>query len=99
MPDDNAPASPVEDRPPACTECGRNPEPSRLAPGKWIDAHAGDCPKNSALQVCDRCGHRHVDLDFGQALACIMDKPLADGREMQRRIVERVSDALLGDDS
>lgn len=83
-------------RPPACAVCGRRPVPSRLAPGQWIDSHGGDCPQNSALQVCERCGRRHADLDFGQALACIMDVPLPEGREMQRRIVDRIAGAEFG---
>lgn len=82
------------DRPPACDDCGRRPVPSRFVDGSWVDAHSGTCPQNSALQVCDRCGHRHVDRDFGQVLACTMDVPLTEAREMQRRIVDRLTDTL-----
>ena len=78
------------DRPPPCADCNRRPVPSRLVAGAWIDDHSGTCPQNGALQVCDRCGYRHADRDFGQALACIMDVPLDEGREMQRRIVDRL---------
>jgi hypothetical protein len=77
-------------RPPPCEECGRRPVPSRLAPGQWIDTHGGSCSLNDALQVCERCGHRHIDRDFGQVLACIMDVPLEEGRAMQQRIVRRL---------
>ena len=81
-------------RPPPCTDCNRRPVPSRLVAGSWIESHSGTCPQNSALQVCERCGHRHVDRDFGQVLACVMEVPLGEGREMQRRIVDRVKEAL-----
>lgn len=77
-------------RPPACEECGRRPVPSRLATGHWVENHGGECSQNSALQVCERCGHRHVDRDFGQVLACVMEVPLEEGREMQERIVRRL---------
>ena len=80
-------------RPGPCDDCGRRPVPSRLAPGRWIDVHAGTCPKNGALQVCERCSRCHADLDFGEALACIMDVSLDEGREMQRRIVDRITRA------
>ena len=73
-----------------CDECGRRAKESRLAPGHWIEDHGGSCSHNSALQVCERCGHRHVDRDFGQVLACVMDTTLDEGREMQRRIVNRI---------
>lgn len=79
------------DRPPPCEECRRRPVPSRLAPGQWVDSHGGGCSHNTALHVCERCGHRHVDRDFGQVLACVMDVPLAEGRAMQKRIIQRVS--------
>lgn len=77
-------------RPPACKECGRRPMPSRLVPGEWVNSHGGSCSHNSARRVCERCGHRHADRDFGQVLVCIMDVPLAEGREMQQRIVRRL---------
>ena len=73
-----------------CDECGRRARESRLAPGHWILDHRGTCSLNSALHVCERCGFRHADRDFGQVLACIMDVPLEEGREMQRRIVRRI---------
>ena len=79
-----------------CDECGRRARESRLAPGNWYEDHSGACSRNSALQICDRCGHRHVELDFGQALACIMDVPLDEGRAMQSRIVDRLERDLLG---
>ena len=84
-------------RPPACEECGRRPVPSRLAPGHWCDLHGPTCSQNSALKVCERCGHRHVDRDFGQVLACVMEVPLEEGREMQRRIIDRAAGALATD--
>ena len=77
-------------RPGPCEECGRRPVPSRLVPGGWIDSHSGSCSQNSALQVCERCGHRHADRDFGQVLSCVMDLPLKEGRAMQARIVRRL---------
>lgn len=92
-PDDASPALQQyadPNRPSPCEECHRRPVPSRLAPGQWVESHSGKCSQNSALQVCDRCGHRHADRDFGQVLACIADVPLAEGREMQRRIVDRL---------
>lgn len=70
-----------------CSECGRRARPSRLAPGNFIEDHSGVCSFNSALHVCERCGHRHVDRDFGQVLACILDVPLEEGRAMQQRIL------------
>lgn len=82
------------DRPGPCEDCRRRPVPSALVRGAWIDNHSGTCPRNSALQICERCGHRHVDRDFGQALACIMGVPLAEGREMQQRIADRVERGL-----
>ena len=81
-----------------CDECGRRARESRLAPGHWYEDHSGTCSRNGALQVCERCDRRHVDLDFGQMLACIMDVPLAEGREMQQRIADRVERGLLEDD-
>ena len=81
-------------RPEACEDCGRRPVPSHFVDDAWVDNHSGTCPRNGALQVCERCGHRHVDVDFGQALACIMDVPLDEGREMQRRIVNRFTNGL-----
>lgn len=80
-------------RPPPCEECGHRPVPSRLVPGQWVDSHSGRCSQNDALRVCERCGHRHAYRDFGQVLACVANVSLAEGREMQRRIVDR----LLGD--
>jgi hypothetical protein len=71
-------------------ECGRRPVPSRLVAGAWIESHGGSCSHNSALQVCERCGYRHVDRDFGQVLACVMEVSLEEGREMQKRIVRRL---------
>lgn len=73
-----------------CGECGRKAREARLAPGHWYLDHSGSCSQNSALQVCERCGHRHVDRDFGQVLACVMDVPLEEGRAMQDRIVRRL---------
>lgn len=77
-----------------CPECGRKARESYFAPGHFYDDHSGDCSQNDALQVCERCGHRHVDRDFGQVLACVMDVPLAKGRDLQRRIVQRLEDSL-----
>lgn len=77
-------------RPGPCGECGRRPIPSRFVPGEWIDTHSGDCSQNSALQECERCGFRHADRDFGQVLACVMEVPIEEGRDMQRRIVDRI---------
>lgn len=76
-----------------CEECGRRARESRFQPGHFYDDHSGDCSQNSALQVCDRCGHRHVDRDFGQVLACVMDVPLEEGRAMQKRICDRLEGA------
>lgn len=73
-----------------CKECGRKAREARLAPGHFYIDHGGSCSRNSALRVCERCGHRHVDRDFGQLLACVMDVPLAEGREIQKRIVDRL---------
>ncbi len=84
-------------RPGPCDECRRRPVPSRLAPGQWVDNHRGDCSQNSALHVCERCGHRHAERDFGQVLACVMEVPLAEGREMQRRIVQRLEAPASGE--
>lgn len=84
---ENAPQPKPGDR---CDECGRKAREARLAPGHYYIDHGGSCSHNSALKVCERCGHRHVDRDFGQVLACIMDTSLEEGREMQRRIVGRL---------
>jgi hypothetical protein len=73
-----------------CDECHRGAVEARLAPGHFYLNHNGSCSQNSALQVCERCGHRHVDRDFGQVLACTMDMTLEEGREMQDRIVKRL---------
>jgi hypothetical protein len=67
--------------------------PSHFAPGEWVESHGGTCSQNSALQVCERCGHRHADRDFGQVLACTMDVSLEEGRAMQRRIIDRIERA------
>ena len=80
-----------------CDECGRRAREARLAPGHWYEDHSGTCSRNSALQVCERCGERHADLDFGQMLACIMGVSLAEGREMQMRIADRVERSLADD--
>ena len=78
-----------------CDECGRKARDSRLAPGHWHLDHSGTCSRNSALHPCPRCGFVHADRDFGQVLACITDVPLEEGREMQRRIVDRLRGDLL----
>lgn len=78
-------------RPGPCGECGRRPVPSHFVPDGWVDSHSGTCSQNSALQACERCGHRHVDRDFGQVLSCVMDVPLEEGRAMQERIVNRLT--------
>lgn len=79
-------------RPDPCEECRRRPVPSRWAPGRWVEVHSGSCSQNSAMKACERCGRRHVDLDFGQMLACTMDVSLDEGRDLQRRIVGRLHD-------
>lgn len=73
-----------------CDECGRRARESRFEPGHYYLDHGGLCSQNSALQACERCGHRHVDRDFGQVLSCIMEVPLEEGRAMQERICTRV---------
>lgn len=92
---------------PCCPECeSRSPRTGaalrgttkHLAPGHWCDVHSPECSQNTAMKVCDRCGHRHVDRDLGQVLACTLDTSIEEGRDLQRRIVGRVERAIGGDD-
>lgn len=92
LPSPHSPDWPTMPERQRCNECGRREDKSRLVPGEFVEVHSGSCSRNSALQVCERCGHRHVDRDFGQVLSCIMDVPLAEGRAMQQRICDRLAE-------
>ena len=73
-----------------CEECGARSREARLEPGAYYVAHTGKCSQNSANQVCERCDKRHVDVTFDKVLACIMELPLGEARDLQQRIVKRL---------
>lgn len=43
---------------------------------------------------CETCGKLPLDHDFGQLIACLYDVPLEKGRDVQRRVVARLTNSV-----